>query len=236
MDAFEAAAAGPGHGAYAAASATPGRLLELPVFLPGVHYGSVYLYFDMQARRERPLGYALGPDRTDALARRLAPLGCGDWSGGAEQLLGRLGVGLVAVHSGLYRLASGGEWFALRGLRRHGFGPLARDGAVTTFARGGSAGVAGPVEPDRGTIVRCGGWSRDGTLAVPPGELWAHGPATLRLRLDAQTPVVVFLDGREVDRGSGALGAVLRLGRGWHLVRVEKRGDGPVRLVSARRA
>ena len=38
--------------------APPGRLLELPVLPPDDYGGSVYLYYAMQAQRERPLGYS----------------------------------------------------------------------------------------------------------------------------------------------------------------------------------
>ena len=40
------------------AAAPPGRLLELPALPPEAYAGSVYLYYAMQAPRERPLGYA----------------------------------------------------------------------------------------------------------------------------------------------------------------------------------
>lgn len=40
------------------ADAPPGRLLELPVLPPDAYPGSVYLYYAMQAPRERPLGYS----------------------------------------------------------------------------------------------------------------------------------------------------------------------------------
>ncbi len=40
------------------AAAPPGRLLELPVLPPDAYPGSVYLYYAMQAPRERPLGYS----------------------------------------------------------------------------------------------------------------------------------------------------------------------------------
>ena len=36
----------------------PGRLLELPVFDPSVHLGSVYLWYDTASERERPGGYS----------------------------------------------------------------------------------------------------------------------------------------------------------------------------------
>src|SRR5206468_7359891 len=55
---LSATAADPNNAAYQAlAAAPPGRVLELPLFEPGVHYGSVYDYYQLQAARERPGGY-----------------------------------------------------------------------------------------------------------------------------------------------------------------------------------
>ncbi|HUH15363.1 MAG TPA: hypothetical protein VML35_05720 [Gaiellaceae bacterium] len=50
------------------AAAPPGRLLELPALAPDAYAGSVYLYYAMQAPRERPLGYATSapPEAFDA--------------------------------------------------------------------------------------------------------------------------------------------------------------------------
>jgi hypothetical protein len=53
-------------------AAPPGRLLERPVYLPDQQEGSVYLYYAMQAPRERPLGYSTtAPPEADRVARRL---------------------------------------------------------------------------------------------------------------------------------------------------------------------
>ena len=41
-----------------------GRLLEVPVFDPGVHYGSVYLWYETAAQRERPGGYSTSSRRS----------------------------------------------------------------------------------------------------------------------------------------------------------------------------
>ncbi|MBA3384429.1 MAG: hypothetical protein H0T20_07225 [Actinobacteria bacterium] len=50
----------------------PGRLLERPVYLPELLEGSVYLYYAMQAPRERPLGYSTtAPPEADRVARAL---------------------------------------------------------------------------------------------------------------------------------------------------------------------
>ena len=131
---YEALPADPGNRAYTALRSAPsGRLLELPVFLPDRHWGSVYMYYEMQAERERPEGYStLAPRRADAVARRLRPLGCGSWSE-----LESLGVRYVAVHRGLYGLGisppKSCSTQAERSLRAHGFRLLARDGPVSIY-------------------------------------------------------------------------------------------------------
>jgi len=232
FEAYEPTSAAAVPAAYAPlADAPPGRLLELPVVLPDDQAGSVYLFGDMTAQRERPLGYALGPDETDALARRLAPLSCGDWP--AEALAG-LGVRYVAVHRGLYARSSG-EWFAWRALRAHGFGPVSQAGPVTVFAPGGTAPVREPPEP-RGSLVLCDGW-RDGRLVRSPAELWARGRSlSLALELDgAGESAEVFLDGRRVARLDASRTLELPLGgTAWHLVRVDRHGHGELILRRVR--
>ena len=53
-------------------AAPPGRLLEVPPLPPDAYAASVYLYYAMQAPRERPLGYSTSaPPETFAVARRL---------------------------------------------------------------------------------------------------------------------------------------------------------------------
>lgn len=127
-----------GNRAYAALrSAPPGRLLELPVFPPDRHYGSVYHYYAMQAPRERPGGYStLAPPEADALARRLRRLNCGARKGALE-LLDFLGIRHVALHRGLYvenPLVPERCYAAAReALIENGLQVLARDGAVTVF-------------------------------------------------------------------------------------------------------
>lgn len=134
---FGSAQAGEGNRAYAAlAGAPPGRLLDLPVFLPDVHLNSTYLYYDMQARRERPTGYSTtAPATADATARMLQPISCGRWPAAA---VAQLGIRYVAVHGAFYdafmrRCAQP----AIDGLRAHGFRALATDGDVTIFSRSG---------------------------------------------------------------------------------------------------
>jgi hypothetical protein len=132
---FRSAQADEGNRAYAALrAAPPGRLLDLPVFLPDVHLNSTYLYYDMQARRERPTGYSTtAPAAADATARMLRPLSCG---GRPTASLTQLGIRYVALHGALY-------WAfeprclrrAVAGLRARGFRQLAVDGDVKIFFR-----------------------------------------------------------------------------------------------------
>jgi hypothetical protein len=81
------------NGAYAAIqSAELGRLLELPVQPPDRQEASVYLYYAMQAPRERPAGYStVAPQGAVDELRELRP--CPD-----ARHLSDLGVRLLAVH------------------------------------------------------------------------------------------------------------------------------------------
>jgi hypothetical protein len=134
---YGASAADQGNAAYAALhAAPPGRVLELPVFMPDLHYGSVYMYDDMQARRERPAGYStVAPRAAYDLLRTLLPINCGRLS--AEQLatLRRLGVRYVAVHRALfrYRRVDEAPCTPPPARRLRSFPRLAADGSVTIY-------------------------------------------------------------------------------------------------------
>jgi hypothetical protein len=113
----------------------PGRLLELPVFRPELHYGSVYLAYARQSPRERPQGYStVAPPAADRLARRLRGVSCG-----RGEIPTSLGIRYVAVHRGLY--AQSGFFGAScpegaeAALRRAGWRLLARDGPIATYER-----------------------------------------------------------------------------------------------------
>lgn len=126
VDVYRASVADEENDAYAALSDAPGRLLELPVFLPDQQDGSIYLYYAMQEPRERPAGYSTAaPPTADALARRL--MVCSPRVGG-------LGVQAVALHGALYR-SPRCRAVAQAALRREGFRRVAHDGAVTMYLR-----------------------------------------------------------------------------------------------------
>jgi hypothetical protein len=129
---FGAVAADTPNRAYAAMRGD-GRLLELPVFRPDIHFGSVYLGYARQSPRERPQGYSTtAPPAGDRLARELRGISCGRGTVPPE-----LGVRYVAVHRGLYDqsgfFAPGCAGRAETALRRAGWRLLARDGDVSTW-------------------------------------------------------------------------------------------------------
>jgi hypothetical protein len=112
-----------------------GRLLELPVFRPDVHFGSAYLGYARQSPRERPQGYStLAPRTATRVARELRGLSCG-----RGEVPRALGMRYVTVHRGLY--AQSGFFGptcpvqAEIALRAAGWRLLARDGPIATFER-----------------------------------------------------------------------------------------------------
>jgi hypothetical protein len=131
---FGAVAADEPNAAYAAIRGE-GRLLELPVFRPDLHYGSAYLGYARQSPRERPQGYStLAPPAAERLARELRGLSCG-----RGEVPARLGIRFVAVHRGLY--AQSGFFApdcadrAEAMLRADGWRLLARDGPIASYTR-----------------------------------------------------------------------------------------------------
>jgi hypothetical protein len=92
MGLFHATAADEHNRAYTALRSEPGgSLLELPVYLPDDQEASVYLYYAMQAPRERPAGYSTtAPLEADNRLRELERSPCSKLAG--------LGVRYLAVH------------------------------------------------------------------------------------------------------------------------------------------
>jgi hypothetical protein len=211
----------PGDPAGAAPSAA-GRLLELPVFDPGVHYGSVYLWYDTAAQRERPNGYSTtAPKPAKSLADRLQRLNCGDWSGNLAAEVRGLGVGSIALHRGLFirnpAVPSTG-WFAARGLFGQGWRVAHTAGPVWVFERGGVGIAPTRVEPAHSRPIFCQGWfgAEAGSgryMSETHAPFWIYGSGTLRLTFaPSALKRRVTVDGRE----SLTLGK-----RGWHLVAVD---------------
>ena len=222
----------PGDAGGAVPSAS-GRLLELPVFDPGVHYGSVYLWYDTAAERQRPGGYSTtAPRPAKNVADRLQRLNCGDWSGDMAGELERLGVRSVALHRGLYvrnpAVPSSG-WFAARGLLAHGWKVQRTAGPVWLFERGGIGIAPTRVEPSHSRPIFCQGWF-GGTgsgryMSETHAPFWIYGSGKLRLEFapSALRPRV-RIDGRS--------GFALK-SEGWHLVTVDV--DRLVRVTGERR-
>ena len=216
---YHAAAAEPGRRAYAGLH-EPGRLLELPVLHPSVHLGSVYLWYDQVAQRERPGGYStIAPQSAARLSLRLAELNCGDWRRGDDELLRRLGVRYVAFHRGL---AGPTGWFAWRELLGHGFGQVARDDGVTMLERGRSGGSS-PVAEPMGRVVFCEGW-RGGSPRFRHAALWARGQVRLHLTTREPVRVTLSIKSRPVYTLRVTRPVSVRIGRaGWWPIGVDVR-------------
>jgi hypothetical protein len=213
--------------AYAAIpSSSGGRLLELPIFDPGVHYGSSYLWYDMRALRQRPGGYSTtAPKIAKSTARRLERLNCGDWSGNTAAVVDRLGVAWIAFHRGLFvnnAAVPETTYFAWRGLVRHGWSARQASGVVWLAGRGQGPTQQLP-EPDRRRAYFCQGWhgplppSRGRFMSETHAPFWIYGSGRVRLFFaPSQLPRTFTVDGQP-ERGP-----VLRLGRAeWHVITVD---------------
>jgi hypothetical protein len=225
---LEPASADPGNAAYRAlAQAPPGRVLELPLVEPGVHYGSVYDYYATQAPRERLSGYStLAPESAVEFYFRMNRLSCGVWLPGDRDAIAALGVENVLFHRGLYRqMRAPGAWFAWRGLQDAGYRPVAEAGAVTLFSTAGD--IAGPPvpEPPLDRPILCEGW-RGRTMVELQAPLWIHGGGQLEVHVSAPGRVRarVLVDGREARRidvsGAETFTVPLPVTR-WHSVILE---------------
>jgi hypothetical protein len=222
--------ADPGNDAYAALRAAPeGRVLELPLFEPGIHYGSVYDYYQLQAPRERPGGYStLAPrDAYDFYFLRNR-LSCGVWLPGDVETLAALGIRYVTFHDGMYEQGRvPGAWFGWQGLAAHGFAPVARGGRVTLLARGGNDGelTATVTEPSRDRPVFCEGW-KDRIMDERQAPLWIYGAGALSLAVSAvaETPATLWVDGEIAEREAATGRATFEVAldsESWHAVVLE---------------
>jgi hypothetical protein len=204
-----------------AAPSAEGRLLELPVFDPDVHFGSVYLWYDTAAQRERPGGYSTtAPIAAKGTTDRLHRLNCGDWSDDMAGAIERLGVRAIALHRGLYvrnPAVPSTAWFAWHGLLEHGWTVQRTAGPVWVFERRRIGLLPALIEPSRARPVFCQGWYADtGSgryMSETHAPFWIYGSGRLRLEFaPSQLPSRVTVDGKVGSH----LGA-----RGWHLVTVD---------------
>jgi hypothetical protein len=225
---LEATVADPGNRAYAALrDEAEGRVLELPLIEPGVHYGSVYDYYQLQAPRERPGGYStLVPQPAFDFYFLRNRISCGVWLPGDEEELDALGIRFVTFHEGVYAQAEvPGAWFGWQELVAHGYAPLARGGAVTLLGRGAGAAEAPVPEPPRAEPHYCEGW-RGRTMKERQAPFWLYGsgPVQLEVSSPAPTPAVLWADGVRVDRALVSDRATLSAdleGGGWHALVLE---------------
>jgi hypothetical protein len=236
--AFHASAADASNAAYAAVKRSPaGRLVEVPVFTPDIHYGSVYLYYEQRVLRERPLGYSTtAPRGADVVARHLLPLNCGDWTTDVADRLRILKVSTITLHQGLYvdnPLVADTAWMAWRGLVANAWRPTVTDGAVTTFERGRSNAAPPFPEPPRDDAIFCAGWFPQDELghqmSSSHATVWIFGGGELSLFLGSPEPLTVRIavDGR--PRSTHVLRKLLPqeptrvelAGERWHLVALE---------------
>ena len=233
VHAYSASAAGARNPVYAyLRGQPPGRILELPAFDPGTHYGGIYMYLDEQALRQRPEGYStVAPRVTRTVARRLLPLGCGEWAPGAPRALDGLGVREILLHLGLYHqpgVLPRSAWFAWQGLLAHGWNPVYADAQILLLEHRRARLRRSFAEPDRGRVWLCGGFGQrqqdSRSFNEPHASLWFHG-RFVRLRLLADKPITVSVstEGRAFSQrldGSSAL-AVGFVSRRWHLVSLD---------------
>jgi hypothetical protein len=222
---LSATAADPGNKTYEALDdAPPGRTLELPLFEPGVHYGSVYDYYELQAPREHPNGYStLAPQKAFGFFETHVRLNCGVWLPGDRSELETLGVTRILLHRGLYRQAyRRGEAFAEWSLWEESWHPAKTDGQVTLWAPGDASHPPGvPALPPPGPPVLCTGW-RGRTMLFRQATIWIYGRGSVAIRLTGAKPTVT-VDGRS-EPGP--------VPEGWHAVLIETAHRG-ARLESA---
>jgi hypothetical protein len=208
---LSAATADPGNKAYSTlADSSPGRVLELPLFEPGVHYGSVYDYYQLQAPREQPGGYdTIAPVKAFDFYFGYDRLSCGVWLPGDAAKLRSLGITGILLHRGLYRQSGRrGADFATLGLADAGWGPSVNDGGVQLWQQGASFHPPASLAPGR--PILCSGW-KNRTMIGTQATIWIYGSGMLRLRFSGGIPTRLYIDERP------ARGNALRK-REWHSV------------------
>ena len=180
-----------------------GRILELPIFDPSVHLGSVYLWYDTASPRGRPAGYSTTAPRTaKRTSDRLQRLNCGDWSGDTARVLDDLGVRAIALHLGLYdRSGAHGStaWFAWQALLEHGWTVQRTAGPVWLFEKKATGLLPRLPAPNPTTPVFCQGWYGDTGngryMSETHAPFWMHDQRTVTLTQTGPRPRIAFHGG-----------------------------------------
>ena len=184
-----ATAADPDNAAYAALSGPGGFSTSRSSTRDPLR--SVYDYYALQARSERPQGYnTLGSKARLRLRVHLQPHLLRNLAPGRRGHARAARVCSILLHRG--RLRAGSRPLRLvrvDGLEEAGWAPTAQGGAVTLFARGSSSAPP-PLRrsPSRAEPVFCQGW-RDGTTTELQAPLLAlRRQATTSSRFTADSP------------------------------------------------
>lgn len=195
---FRATAADPGNAAYAALDRRPpGRMLALPLFEPGIHFGSIYQYYTQQAHRETPGGYStLAPTLPYSFFWSMNRVNCGFWFERDLDRLRGLGIRYLVYHAGAYRQAMrAGAWFNWRALQELGLRATAGNGSVWLIPLDAGAGPPQPPpveEPPRSAPVLCEGW-RGWTMKQRQAPFWIYGSGRIELVVTAPEPTRAYL-------------------------------------------
>lgn len=225
---FRATDADPANAAYAALAERPGRSVELPLFEPGIHFGSIYDYYELQAPKEHPGGYStLAPAPAYDFFWELNRMNCGILEAGDIGYLRRLGIESLVFNLPAYRQAGrASPWHAWTALQAMGLRTRARGGDVWLFPLQASLGrdvEPPPVpEPDRAAPIFCEGW-RGFTMKERDAPLWVYTASDVELTLSApgSTPASVRADGGapHLFQVDGQAKVYVEIGaEGWHSI------------------
>jgi hypothetical protein len=226
---LRANSADPGNAAYAALAASPaGRTIELPVFEPGIHFGSIYDYYALQTPRERPSGYStLAPDPPYDFFWSHNRLNCGIWLPGDIGTLRILDIRYLLFHVGAFEQSlRPNAWLAWKALQDLGLRATTRGGDVWLFPlepEPEQPRQPAPVaEPPRDQPILCEGWKGSRMKQRDAGIwVWGAGPVELELSAPAAAAASIQVDGGDLEAFAVPRRKTVRLrlrGERWHLL------------------